>query len=898
VPPALILAGAGAAAIGTGYFVAGAATAGTVAATAGGAAAVAGATEVSVLSGSAGMAALSSTLYTIGGSLLMASVAQALAPKPERPDYDGREHTIQSSEIFERISYGRAIVPANLVRIFTFGDANARLIMILLIATQESDAIEGMFISGKRIQLVPNAGQSSLFLATDLIPDYNDSEGGRKFWNDGDPHFGVALYTGAPGQTVDPRANDKAPSNGWPSTCRMTGHTYARVELHYHPSVWQGLPDITFLVRGKKVYDPRTGQSAWSQNPALCIADFLKHKFASPHGIVADTDALIAAANACDAPVALAAGGTKPRYQLNGVVSADQLPKSVLEGMLASMAGTLVINGRTAKLYAGEPRSAVRVLDESAFDREIEVRPRRPRRELVNTVTVWVTDEANNYQRRELPPLSAGVDVMEDGGELRASLDLPWVTNVVQASMLQKLALGQARNQISMTVTMTHRHRDLEPGDIVAVTLPRYGLTYQNMLIRDVKFGSDGKPVAVLEQYDPAIFAWSTADEVAMIGTDNGNVDFPNALSEPASITLGVAVISGGDGVPVPVVTVSVPTATNTVGLRIRWRTVEVGGVSADGTLVVGNNGHGGSAVGGYSVMEIDKPRKNATTFETKIAPVLAYHKYEVEAAYVAGNVAGPAITGTVWISPTSAPLPPDLKKIVSNAAGVSVHYRRPKGKDAYVVEVWGANTNDVGTATLLAEQHAGSVIRLNELTVGVWYLWLYARSAFGVRSAAHSGAPASVSVVSAVGKLAGLDAVTEKEIVFGSAVGTIISYADASESIDSSGKTVFSRSIDVPNDGLTYPLICTLDADFQSQSGSPTGIDIQLRRNGQAVRLNASGNPSPWSFTLSPYMRPVLSWLIELSGGRQEIALRATAVPSGNVKLVRAQFTMTLFKR
>jgi hypothetical protein len=898
VPPALILAGVGGAAIGAGYLAAGAATAGTVAATAGSAAAVAGATEVSALASSATLSAVSSTLYTIGGSLLMSAVAQALSPKPERPDYDGREHTIQSSEIFERISYGRAIVPANVVRIFAFGEANARLIMILLIATQESDAIEGIFINGKRIRLVPNAGRSSLFLSTDLIPDPNDTEGGRKFWNDGDPHFGVAFYTGAPGQSVDPRAHEKAPSNGWPATCKMTGHTYARVELHYHPSVWQGLPDITFLVRGRKVYDPRTGQKAWSQNPALCIADFLAHKFASSHGIVVDQDTLIAAANACDEPVPLAGGGTKPRYQLNGFISADQLPKSVLEGMLASMAGTLVINGRTAKLYAGVPRSAVRVLDESAFDHEIEMRPRRPRRELVNTVTVWVADEANNYQRRELPPLSADVEVMEDGGELRASLDLPWVTNVVQASMLQKIALGQARNQLSMTVTLTPRHRDLEPGDIVAVTLPRYGLSYQNMMIRDMKFGSDGKPVAVLEEYDPSIFAWSTDDEVAMIGMDNGNVDFPNALSAPASIDLGVAVISGGDGVPVPVVTVRVPKATDTVGLRIRWRTVEVGGIAPDGTMVIGNNGHGGSAVGGYSVMEIDKPRQNATTFETKIAPVLPYHKYEVEAAYVAGDVAGPAITGTVWITPTSAPPPPELKKIVANVAGVAVHYRRPKGKDAYIVEVWGSKTKDVGTATLLAEQHAGSVIRLSDLEVGVWYLWLYARSAFGVRSAAHAGAPTAVSVVSKFGKLAELDVATEKEIVFGSAVVSIISFTDAAESIDSSGKTVFSRTIDVPDDGQIYPLICTLDADFQAQSGSPTGITIQLRHNGAAVRRNKSGDPVPWSFTLSPYMRPTFSWLIELPGGRHEIALRATAVPSGKVKLLRTQFTMTLFKR
>lgn len=898
MPPALILGAAGAGAMTAGYVAGSAAAAGTIAATAGSAAAVVGATEVAAISGSAGLAALSSALYTIGGSLMMSAVATALAPKPQRPDYDGREHTVQSSEIFQRISYGRAILPANVVRIFAFGDGNARLMMILYLATQHSDAIEGMFVRGKRIRLVQNAGQTSLFPTSDLIPDFTDTDGGRKLWNDGDPHLGAAFHVGAPGQTVDPRAHDKGGASGWPATSTMTGHTYARVELHYHPSVWQGLPDMTFLVRGRKVFDPRTGNTAWSQNCALCIADFLGHPFASPLGLTCDQDTLIAAANACDEPVPLAGGGSRPRYQLNGYVSADQNPMSALEQMLASMAGAAVISGRKVKLYAGVHRAPVRVLDERSFVGTIEQKPFRPREQTVNTVSTWVRDEDKDYERSELDPLSDPLLVHEHGGELRTSLDVPWVTNRVQAAILQKIALRQANNRLVSVVTLTRRHRDLEPMDIVAIDLPRYGLHHAQMLIRDVKVGSDGLPVLTLEGYDASTFDWSTADEIAALGQGNGDVEFPAALSAPASITLSVAVISGGDGISVPVVHVSVPAIGNTIGLRLRWRTIEVGGVASDGRLVTGSGGYGGSAVGGYSSMEIDKPKKDAVSFETKIAPVLAYHRYEVEAAYVAGGVPGPVATATIWIAPTAAPLPPEFRKVTANAAGVSVHYRRPKGKDAYVVEVWGSQSDDVSTAKLLAEQHAGSVVRLNELSVGLWYLWLHARSAFGVRSVAHSGAPASVSVVSAVGKLAGLDKVTEREIVFGSAVGTIYAYTDSAESIDTNGKTIFSRSVEVPTDGPTYPLLCVLDADFQSQSGSPTELRLQLRRNGNPVRVNASGNATPWTFQLSPYQRPTLAWLIELQGGTHEIALRANAAPSGQVKMLRVQFNMTLFKR
>ena len=36
-----------------------------------------------------------------------------------------------------------------------------------------------------------------------------------------------------------------------------------------------GVPKVTCLVKGKKVYDPRTGETAWSRNPVLCLRDLL-----------------------------------------------------------------------------------------------------------------------------------------------------------------------------------------------------------------------------------------------------------------------------------------------------------------------------------------------------------------------------------------------------------------------------------------------------------------------------------------------------------------------------------------------------------------------------------------------------------------------------------------------
>ena len=65
-----------------------------------------------------------------------------------------------------------------------------------------------------------------------------------------------------------------------------------------------GKPSVSCLVKGRKVYDIRTGIAAYSTNPALCLRDFLLSK---RYGLgkwftadMLDTDSWIEAADYCD----------------------------------------------------------------------------------------------------------------------------------------------------------------------------------------------------------------------------------------------------------------------------------------------------------------------------------------------------------------------------------------------------------------------------------------------------------------------------------------------------------------------------------------------------------------------------------------------------------------------
>jgi hypothetical protein len=69
-----------------------------------------------------------------------------------------------------------------------------------------------------------------------------------------------------------------------------------------------GIPEIKFRVRGFKVYDPRMGTTLWSQNAALCTADYLKDATLGVGAAAADVpdSEVTAAANICDEDVNIA----------------------------------------------------------------------------------------------------------------------------------------------------------------------------------------------------------------------------------------------------------------------------------------------------------------------------------------------------------------------------------------------------------------------------------------------------------------------------------------------------------------------------------------------------------------------------------------------------------------
>src|SRR6185295_4045232 len=122
----------------------------------------------------------------------------------------------------------------------------------------------------------------------------------------------VRRYTGTSTQTADFILNNRY-STYFTSDFRGRGIAYSAMTFDWGDGkLYQGPPVMTFVVKGKKCYDPRLDVSAgasptnpsyiaWTSNPALCWADYAMADFG---GAVPSTRinwaSVVAAANICD----------------------------------------------------------------------------------------------------------------------------------------------------------------------------------------------------------------------------------------------------------------------------------------------------------------------------------------------------------------------------------------------------------------------------------------------------------------------------------------------------------------------------------------------------------------------------------------------------------------------
>lgn len=535
-----------------------------------------------------------------------------------------------------RYVYGRARVGSAVVAIFTSGSTDQYKHLVCVHAAHECDAIEEVYIAGKALGTLDSNGQvtsgdyykmstvsqtevkSGASFTLAATPDASslvvvkDNGGDSGTFNPSYTLSGATVtlsqdygtvtcqYTvtsntstvrvqkhlGVANDPVDAYLHGLLPTD-WPTTATLDGFCYTVITLDLNQAEFQGgIPTIEVLLRGKKLYDPRTSTTAWSQNPALAIYDYLQSEMCGVPASDIPTADVITAANVCDTVVSGASiSGSGPLYTLNGSVTADEDQASVLEKMAQAMAGGIVAT--TWSMWAGSYVAPVMNLYVDKSDNngdvigQIAITPGMPDADTFNGVKGQFVGASNSYVATDFPPYQNSTYVTADGGvEKWTNIDFPWTDDPQRVRNLCCIYTNDQRNGYTVKADFSLKVWSLKIGDRVTLTSTLFGWSAKIFRVTDKKYSpSTGIELTLKED---ASTIWNLADAVTADLTPNSNLPNPFYLNPLTSLTCTSGnndLLLAQDGTVISRIHVTWPAATDAAvvhggEIEVQWQLV------------------------------------------------------------------------------------------------------------------------------------------------------------------------------------------------------------------------------------------------------------------------------------------------------------------------------------
>ena len=310
-----------------------------------------------------------------------------------------------------------------------------------------------------------------------------------------------------------------------------------------------GLPELSFVVKGKPVYDPRTDTTAYSNNAALVIADYLTDPVngCGVEWANVDTASLEAAADVCDGAVTLRDGSTEPRYTIDAMFQTDETRKEVLEKMMTAWGGALGWeNGQVYFTPAAWVAPAV-TLTLGDLRSDVTVKTAISKRDLFNAVRGEFVSPAAGWQLADFPPVTNVYYQEQDGGEqIFYDATYPCTISPATCQRLAKIELERMRQPLEVTATFGLSALAVRAGENVALTMDRYGWTAKPFEVVECEIVLDtsgqAPELAVelqLRETAEGVYDWANGEET--VGDLAPNTNLPNPFSVPAVANLALA---------------------------------------------------------------------------------------------------------------------------------------------------------------------------------------------------------------------------------------------------------------------------------------------------------------------------------------------------------------------
>ena len=497
------------------------------------------------------------------------ALSSAMGPSATEPKFGGYNVNRRGAALHHQVIYGQTKVGGVVVFDDAHGangvantDNNKYLSRIIAYAGHEIESFEKIYIGGS--YRVGTINSSTGAVTGVFAVDQNGADVGSELTGANNPFNGylsIREVLGGHTTSLDGQSLTNF-SDDWTSSHRLLGIAHLAILFEYADDVWdEGLPEVTALIKGKKVYDPRKDSTSpvydsslgvsthrantestweWSDNPALIVRDFLTN---TDYGLGEDTtnidDTLVdSSADRCDETVDVTDPDNPPatiassRYTCNGAWTTSQPPVDVIAQLMTSCAGYLWYAQGKWRMKAGEDTTPVKTLTEDDLRSPISVATRHSRRDNFNAVRGTFRGPSTNYQFTDYPTVTSSTFLATDNNqESTMDLALPFTDTPYEAQRLANIALEKNRSQITVSGTFGLNAFDLKVGDIVSFTNSRFDWTNERFEVVAWSFGVEDYQLQV-NLVLRSITATTYNAIADVTGFESADTNLPGALGE------------------------------------------------------------------------------------------------------------------------------------------------------------------------------------------------------------------------------------------------------------------------------------------------------------------------------------------------------------------------------
>ena len=287
--------------------------------------------------------------------------------------------------------------------------------------------------------------------------------------------------------------------------------------------------------------------TAWTDNAALCAADYLQDTTYGLGASAAEVPAyeVVGEANICDQLIPLdSLGNTQKRYTSNGTISSESSRQANLDTLMQAMSGSLVWSQGRWLMKAGAHRSPVLTISEDLLVGAPSIQPWAARRDQINRIVVTYSAADSRYTEVQAPAVTNALYLADDGGiDLVMETTCAMCTDPVRAQRLGKITLERARQAMIVRLQCNLKAYDLSPGDVVALTLSRYGWASKLFIVQERELDPDSWVITLtLRETAASVWDWNFGEATRVDLTPNTNL--PNPLQRLATIS-GLTAESG-----------------------------------------------------------------------------------------------------------------------------------------------------------------------------------------------------------------------------------------------------------------------------------------------------------------------------------------------------------------